>query len=211
MGYFHYFNHSNPKKDFCGLPVFKEVLSRKETVDVQAKRKERRDQLKSAMLERAEKNGNEKMAVYEDAKESLGLDQEMISEILIATFEQVEETASHLKVELDKDKDLMALMEKANKALGHISAKIAKEGAVSSSQEDYPSFDSLNEHGQIVTHTLQAVAHEIRNPLLAVGGFAKKLSNTIDPDSKGGRYLNIILEEATRLENVLAEMTRGRV
>lgn len=150
-------------------------------------------------------------SIYEDAKESLGLDQEMISEILIATFEQVEETASHLKVELDKDKDLIALMEKANMALGHISAKIAKEEAVSSSQEDYPSFDSLNEHGQIVTHTLQAVAHEIRNPLLAVGGFAKKLSNTIDPDSKGGRYLNIILEEATRLENVLAEMTRGRV
>ena len=55
-------------------------------------------------------------------------------------------------------------------------------------------------------HTLQAVAHEIRNPLLAVGGFARKLAASLDPGTKGGEYVKIILEEASRLEKALYEM-----
>ena len=148
-------------------------------------------------------------SIYEEAKTYLGLEQDKISDILIMTFGQVEEIASNLKVELDKEKDLMAIMEKANMALSHISEKVTK-GDISIAGDIYPSFDSLDECGEIVTHTLQAVAHEIRNPLLAVGGFAKKLSTSIDPASEGGQYLHIILEEASRLEKVLAEMTRER-
>ena len=148
-------------------------------------------------------------SIYEDVKSSLGLDQDTMSDILIMTFGQVEEIAGHLKVELNKEKDLMAIMEKANMALSHISEKINK-GDVLISQDLYPSFDDLDECGEIVTHTLQAVAHEIRNPLLAVGGFAKKLSDAMDPNSEGGQYLHIILQEASRLEKVLAEMTRQR-
>jgi len=52
------------------------------------------------------------------------------------------------------------------------------------------------------------VAHEIRNPLLAVGGFARKLAASFDPASRGGKYVKIILEEASRLEKALSEMTR---
>jgi hypothetical protein len=148
-------------------------------------------------------------SIYEDVERSFGLDQDTISDILIMTFGQVEEIAGHLKLELNKKKDLMAIMEKANMALSQISEKMNK-GDVSISQDLYPSFDDLDECGEIVTHTLQAVAHEIRNPLLAVGGFAKKLSNVMDPHSEGGQYLHIILQEASRLEKVLAEMTRQR-
>jgi hypothetical protein len=46
--------------------------------------------------------------------------------------------------------------------------------------------------------------------LLAVGGFARKLSGSFEADSKGGQYLKILLEEAERLEKVLSEMTRER-
>ncbi|MBA4418659.1 MAG: hypothetical protein C0392_12240, partial [Syntrophus sp. (in: bacteria)] len=73
-----------------------------------------------------------------------------------------------------------------------------------------PCFESLSgrEDGQAyISETLQAVAHEIRNPLVVVAGFAKKLAATIDPDSKGGNYARIILDEARRLEEALAEMT----
>jgi nitrogen-specific signal transduction histidine kinase len=58
-----------------------------------------------------------------------------------------------------------------------------------------------------VEHTLQAVAHEIRNPLLAVGGFARRLAAAVDPATEGGEYVRIILKEASRLEKVLVEMT----
>jgi HD-like signal output (HDOD) protein len=68
--------------------------------------------------------------------------------------------------------------------------------------------EPLEERGDIVEHTLQAVAHEIRNPLLAVGGFARKLAASFDPASRGGKYVKIILEEASRLEKALSEMTR---
>jgi hypothetical protein len=42
---------------------------------------------------------------------------------------------------------------------------------------------------------------------MAVGGFAKKLAESAEPDSESGRYIKIILEEAARLEKVLSHMT----
>jgi len=47
------------------------------------------------------------------------------------------------------------------------------------------------------------VAHEIRNPLTLVGGFARRMSkkHAIDDDEK--KYLDIIISEVSRLENIL--------
>jgi len=59
-----------------------------------------------------------------------------------------------------------------------------------------------------VTHTLQAFAHEIENPLVAVAGFAKRLCHVLDPFSESGRYANIILQEALRLEETLNVMMK---
>jgi len=146
--------------------------------------------------------------IYWDAYGCLGIDQEIINDILIKTFDQVEEIGRNLRVELNREKDLLMIMENANEALSRLSDKLSKEKD-SAGQGHFPSFDTLpkGSDGAIVTHTLQAVAHEIRNPLLAVGGFARKLSASLDPSSESGKYVHIILEEAMRLENALAEMT----
>ncbi len=50
------------------------------------------------------------------------------------------------------------------------------------------------------------VAHEIRNPLVSIGGFARKCLTTIDPDSKEKRYVQIIVNETTRLEKILRDL-----
>ncbi|WP_421903725.1 two-component system sensor histidine kinase NtrB [Maridesulfovibrio sp.] len=47
------------------------------------------------------------------------------------------------------------------------------------------------------------IAHEIRNPLMAMGGFAKVLIKNESIDSSGREKIQIILEEAQRLDRLL--------
>jgi HD-like signal output (HDOD) protein len=142
---------------------------------------------------------------FNDAERLLGLNRDVINNILLATFDQVQDIADNLNVELNRERDLMEIMEKANKALSQISEKMPVYQEITG-HVALPSFNSLDKRKDIVEHTLQAVAHEIRNPLLAVGGFARKLATSLDPASKGGEYVRIILEEASRLEKALLEM-----
>lgn len=48
------------------------------------------------------------------------------------------------------------------------------------------------------------VAHEIRNPLISVGGFARRLEKRLTGDTAG--YAKIIVNEVTRLEDILKEI-----
>lgn len=47
------------------------------------------------------------------------------------------------------------------------------------------------------------IAHEIRNPLFAIGGFANTLMRTPNLDSTSKQKIQIILKESTRLDNIL--------
>ena len=47
------------------------------------------------------------------------------------------------------------------------------------------------------------IAHEIRNPLTSVGGFARRLNKTIPADTREKDYAKIIIAEVTRLEKIL--------
>ena len=149
-------------------------------------------------------------SLFSEAKDSFGLSNDTINDIILATFEEVQDIAETLRIETNKEKDLLDLMEKANRALSHISERISSLRH----EESLPSFESLSGRtaGQeYVAETLQAVAHEIRNPLVTVAGFARRLAATVDPLSKGGAYARIILEEARRLEAALQEMTADRL
>jgi signal transduction histidine kinase len=48
------------------------------------------------------------------------------------------------------------------------------------------------------------VAHEIRNPLVSLGGFAKRLEKRLDGGLK--EYADIIAKEVERLETILNEI-----
>jgi len=56
--------------------------------------------------------------------------------------------------------------------------------------------------GNTVTH----IAHEITNPLLIIGGFARQLIKIPGLDDKSRQKLNIIAEEVSNLEAMVAEM-----
>lgn len=50
------------------------------------------------------------------------------------------------------------------------------------------------------------LAHEIRNPLVSVGGLARRAIKVINGDTAGKRYLEVIVDEVGRLEKTLNEL-----
>ena len=50
------------------------------------------------------------------------------------------------------------------------------------------------------------VAHEIRNPIICVGGFARRLLKDDELNEKHKKYVNIISEESIRLETILQDI-----
>jgi len=50
------------------------------------------------------------------------------------------------------------------------------------------------------------IAHEIRNPIICVGGFARRLLSDEHLNEKQKKYVNIISEEAIRLEAILQDV-----
>jgi signal transduction histidine kinase len=52
-----------------------------------------------------------------------------------------------------------------------------------------------------------AIAHQIRNPLMAIGGFAGLLRKRLNGDSVAGSYLESILDSSRRLEDVVKSVT----
>ncbi len=145
--------------------------------------------------------------IFHAVASGFGLSADSISEAVITTLNEVDEIAETLKVQVEGEKDTLALLEKANLTLSRLSEQVLQQCAVPT--DTLPSFETLKtreDEKETIAHTLEAVAHEIRNPLTAVGGFARRLAKTMDPSSDGWKYVEAILQEAKRLEQSLNEM-----
>lgn len=51
-----------------------------------------------------------------------------------------------------------------------------------------------------------SIAHELKNPLVSVGGFARRLTRTLEPESSGHKYAEVIQQETERLEKMLDDI-----
>jgi HD-like signal output (HDOD) protein len=142
---------------------------------------------------------------YETAERYFGLEPNTIDSILLTTFETVEDIAGSLRVKINREEDMLKLLEKANMTLSRISDQLTE-----SSQDQgilpFPTLDLDGKLADATVKTLQAVAHEIRNPLTVIGGFARRLVASVDMDSAESKYALIIIEEAARLESLLSKM-----
>jgi two-component system sensor histidine kinase HydH len=55
--------------------------------------------------------------------------------------------------------------------------------------------------GQVVA----SITHEIKNPLVSIGGFARRLERNLQANSPEKKYMRILIKEVKRLENILNE------
>lgn len=73
----------------------------------------------------------------------------------------------------------------------------------------------LRENRQLLVHSAHlaaigemaaSISHELKSPLITIGGFAARLSRTLPPATPNRQYLDTIINEAHRLERMLADI-----
>lgn len=53
---------------------------------------------------------------------------------------------------------------------------------------------------------VEEIAHQVRNPIVAIGGYSQRLLNTLRPSQKGKSYLHQMLQETKRLETLIQRL-----
>ena len=142
-----------------------------------------------------------------------GLSPDIINEILVTTFSRVEEGAGQLRLMINSQDDLMMVMEKANRTLAKINGSLESSFVkvfnlitdLEQSSVQEPS-EEQEEKNRLVENTLEAVVHEIRNPLMAIGGFAHRLAKNMEQRGDVIEYVHLITKESLRLEKVLKDL-----
>ena len=142
-----------------------------------------------------------------------GLSPEILNEILVTTFSQVEEVAGQLRLMINSQDDLLMVMEKANRTLtkinGSLESSFVKVFNLISDLEQstfQEPTEELEEKNKLLENTLEAVVHEIRNPLMAIGGFANRLAKNVEQRGDVIEYVHLITKESLRLEKVLKDL-----
>ena len=57
-----------------------------------------------------------------------------------------------------------------------------------------------------IANLVQGVAHEVRNPIMSIGGFAARMKAGLESNHKFRKYLDIILKETSRLEKLVRDV-----
>ena len=152
-------------------------------------------------------------AFLKKISELLNMDIERLSEILTEVFFKVEDMARELRLQVNPNNDILEVMEKANQTLikinGSLEENFGKMVGLASTQdrEVGPSLQAIPEEQKKDLETaMDAVAHEIRNPLMVIGGFAQRLIKKGHDQADVIQYAELIAQESRRLEKVLNDL-----
>ena len=62
------------------------------------------------------------------------------------------------------------------------------------------------EKSEALEQMMEEVAHEIRNPLTSIGGFARRVYNRLPQGDPNKKYMQLIITDVARLENMMREL-----
>jgi HD-like signal output (HDOD) protein/nitrogen-specific signal transduction histidine kinase len=143
----------------------------------------------------------------------LKMEVDRVSEILSEAFFKVEDLARELRLQVNSNNDILEVMEKANSALVKINGsleksldKVIKLFARDNQERTSCSSEIPEEQQKNIEKALDAVAHEIRNPLMVIGGFAQRLVKKSEEQVNVAKYAELISQESRRLELVLNDL-----
>jgi Na+/proline symporter/signal transduction histidine kinase len=94
-------------------------------------------------------------------------------------------------------------------ALGVLNASSSQKGYFPKEHVEF--FQSLAGQLGLAVRSAQLVAHQIRNPVHAIGGFAHLLSKKLPQGSETQQYADTIIHEAERLEQMVKEIVETAV
>ena len=94
-------------------------------------------------------------------------------------------------------------------ALGVLNAASSQKGYFPKEHVEF--FQSLAGQLGLAVRSAQLVAHQIRNPVHAIGGFAHRLSKKLPKGSETQQFAQTIIHEAERLEKMVKEIVETAV
>jgi signal transduction histidine kinase len=62
------------------------------------------------------------------------------------------------------------------------------------------------EKSEALDQMLDEVAHEVRNPLVSIGGFARRVYESLPEGNLNRKYMEMIIEDVARLENIVKQL-----
>lgn len=155
----------------------------------------------------------EDFVLLKEISGQLKMEFDRISEILSEAFFQVEEFARELRLKINPNQDMLEVMEKANRALikinGSLEENLGKFAGMASSQDQETKDSPLitpDEQKKNLETAMDAVAHDIRNPLMVIGGFAQRIMKKGHEQGDVVKYAQLIAQESHRLEKVLNDL-----
>lgn len=65
---------------------------------------------------------------------------------------------------------------------------------------------TAEEKSEALDQMLDEVAHEVRNPLVSIGGFARRVYDNLPEGNLNKKYMEMILEDVVKLENMVKQL-----
>jgi signal transduction histidine kinase len=62
------------------------------------------------------------------------------------------------------------------------------------------------EKSEALDHMMEGVVHELRNPLTSIGGFARRVLESLSEEDPNRKYMLIIIDEVSRLEKMIRHL-----